>query len=401
VHPGPAEYLNDERRELMRLARDFAMQEVLPVANELDPVNGSIPAELRQKMADIGFFGILIPAEHGGLGLGTFEYCMITEELARAWMSVASLIARGNGLMPSLTETQRAERLPRVARGEYLGAFALSESEAGSDVANIRCRARRDGADWIVNGTKMWCTFADEADYILLFARTAEPPEPHRRHLGISVFVIEKERGGFPAGISGTPMRKIGYRGWKTWELAFDDFRVPAAALAGEEGRGFYAAMNFLDTARAHTAARSIGLARGALEDAIAYAKQRRQFGHSIADFQAIRFKIADMATQIELSRQMMYHVCTQIDAGRRCDMEASMVKYAASEMAERVCSEGLQIHGGAGYTSEFAVERYWRDARLTRIFEGTSEIQLQLISDRLLGKTSVPSAKGLSTTRY
>ncbi|MGW0177192.1 acyl-CoA dehydrogenase family protein [Rhodococcus sp. NPDC003322] len=380
--------MTPERRELQKLAREFAMDEVLPVANELDPVNGLIPDELRQKMADVGFFGILIPEEHGGLGLGTFEYCMIAEELSRAWMSVASLMARGNGLLPGFTESQQRELLPRMARGDYLGAFALSESEAGSDVANISCRATLDGDEWVINGSKMWCTFADQADFIMLFARTSTDPDPRRRHRGISVFLIDKARGSFPDGISGTPLRKIGYRGWKTWELSFDSFRLPRSTLIGEEGEGFYAAMNKLETARAHTAARSIGLARGALEDAIVYATQRRQFGQPISELQAIRFKIAEMATRVETERQMMHHVCTMIDEGGRCDLEASMVKYSASEMSEWVTSQGLQIHGGAGYTSEYAAERYWRDARLTKIFEGTSEIQLKLISDNLLGRS-------------
>ena len=379
--------ITPERRELQLLARQFAMDEVLPVANELDPVNGLIPDTLRQKMADIGFFGILIPEEYGGLGLGTFEYCMIAEELSRAWMSVASLIARGNGLVPGFTEEQKRELLPRMAQGDYLGAYALSENEAGSDVANISCRARRDGDDWVITGSKTWCTFADQADFILLFARTSTDPDPAKRHRGISTFLIDKERNSFPDGISGTPIRKIGYHGWKTWELSFDGFRLPSSALLGEEGRGFYAAMNKLEIARAHTAARSIGLARGALEDATTYALNRCQFGRPISDLQAIRFKLAEMATHVETNRQMMYHVCSMIDSGGRCDLEASMVKYSAGEMSEVVTSQGLQIHGGAGYTNEYAAERHWRDARLTKIFEGTSEIQLKLISDHLLAR--------------
>lgn len=383
-------YLTEERRAIQQLARDFAMKEVLPVANELDPVDGEIPMSLRKKMADLGFFGILIPEEYGGLGLGVFEYCLITEELARAWMSVASIIARGNGLGGGFNEEQRRRLLPRMARGEFLGAFALSEPEAGSDVANLSCRARRDGDAWVVNGAKMWCTFADGADYLVLFARTDPNVDPERRHRGVSAFLIEKERGGLPPGVSGNPVRKIGYRGWKTWELSFDDFRVPAGALLGEEGRGFYAAMSGLEVARAHTAARAIGLARGALEDSLHYVRQRVQFGRPIGNFQAIRFKLADMATQIEAARQLMYHVCTEIDSGRRCDREASMAKLFASEMAERVTSEGLQIHGGAGYTTDFPLERYWRDARLTKIFEGTSEIQLRIISDAMLGKADL-----------
>jgi alkylation response protein AidB-like acyl-CoA dehydrogenase len=381
-------YLTEDRLAIQAMAREFAMREVLPVANELDPINGEIPMSLRDKMAELGFFGILIPEEYGGLGLGVFEYCLVAEELARAWMSVASLMARGNGLGGGFSAEQRSRLLPRMARGEFLGSYALSEPEAGSDVANLTCRAVRDGDDWVVNGQKMWCTFADGADYMMLFARTDPVVDPARRHRGISAFLVEKERGTLPAGVSGTPVRKVGYRGWKTWELSFDDFHVRADSMVGEQDKGFYIAMGGLEVARAHTAARAIGLARGALEDSVAYAQQRRQFGRPIGDFQAIRFKIGDMATRIEAARQLMYHVCTQIDGGRRCDTEASMAKLFASEMAERVTSEGLQIHGGAGYTTDFAVERHWRDARLTKIFEGTSEIQLRIISDAFLGKS-------------
>jgi alkylation response protein AidB-like acyl-CoA dehydrogenase len=248
----------------------------------------------------------------------------------------------------------------------------------GRKVSDAQGVTRRDPGQpgWVVNGAKMWCTYADQADYIILFARTDPEVDPKRRHLGISTFIIEKQRGSFPDGISGTPMRTIGYRGWKTWELSFDNFRLPGEAMVGEEGRGFYAAMDKLDIGRAFTAARSIGLARGALEEAIAYANQRKQFGRPISDFQALRFKIVDMAAQVEASRQLMYHVCTKIDSGERSDLESSMVKYQAAEMSARVTSEGLQVHGGAGYTTEFAAERHWRDARLTRIFEGTSEIR-------------------------
>ncbi len=382
-------YMTEERRMIQESARDFAMKEVLPVANKLDPIQGEIPMELREKLADMGYFGIIIPEEYGGMGLGAFEYCLITEELARAWMSVASIIARGNGLIGSraMNEDQKRRYLTRMARGEFLGAFSMSEPGAGSDVANITCRARRDGDSWVINGSKYWCTFADGADYIMLVARTAEPPDAKRRHLGLSTFLIEKPRGKLPEGCSGSPIPKIGYFGWKTWELAFANCRVPAECIVGEEGRAFYTIAQGLEKARAHTAARAIGLARGGLEDAIAYAHERVQFGRAIGEFQAIRFKLAQMATEIEAARQLMYYVCDQIDQKKRCDKEASMAKLFASEMAERVTSEALQIHGGAGYTKLYAVERYWRDARLTKIFEGTSEIQLRIISDHLLGR--------------
>ncbi|AWH92453.1 acyl-CoA dehydrogenase family protein [Dietzia lutea] len=380
-------YLTPERLAIRDLAREFTAKEVLPVADRLDPERGDIPDGLRQKMADIGFFGIMIGEEHGGLGLGVFEYCLVAEELARGWLSVSGLLARGNGMGGGFTDEQEARLLPRVARGEWLGAYALSEAEAGSDVANISCRAVRDGDEWVVNGTKMWCTYADQADYLVLFARTDPHRDPDKPHRGISAFLVEKERGVFPPGITGNPVRKIGYFGWQTWELSFDDFRIPASALLGEEGKGFYLAVSGLEVGRAHTAARAIGLARAALEDSIAYVKTREQFGRPIGEFQYLRFQIAKMAADIEAARQLMYSVATAIDSGRRCSLEAAMCKLVATEMAERVTSQGIQIHGGAGYTTDFRVERHWRDARLTRIFEGTSEIQMRIISDELLGR--------------
>ncbi|TNF83363.1 acyl-CoA dehydrogenase [Pseudomonas sp. ICMP22404] len=380
-------YLTQERLMIQGAARQFAMERVLPLANALDPEKGVMPRELIDEMAAMGWFGMFLPEQYGGMGLGCIEYCLIAEELSRAWMSVASLLARGNVLHPEiLTDEQRQRWLPRVLSGEFLGAAALSEPGAGSDLANLSCRATRVSDDeWELTGNKYWVTFADGADFIIVFARTSPPSSPEARHRGISAFVVEKARGRLPDNCQGAPIPKIGYHGWKTWELAFDGCRVPHANLLGEEGKGFYFATHGLETARAHTAARSIGLARGSLEDAIEYAKQRVQFGKPISDFQFTRFRLADMATQIEAARQLMYHVCTQIDSGKRCDKEASMVKLFASEMSERVTSDALQIHGGAGYTTHCAVERYWRDARLTKIFEGTSEIQMRIISDHLL----------------
>jgi len=382
--------LSDEHRMIQESAREFTRNVVLPAANRLDPVKGDIPREMIDQMAELGYFGILIPEEYGGLGLGAFEYCLVAEELARGWMSVASLIARGNALIGSLkymTPDQQAHYLPKMARGEFLGAFSLSEPDAGSDVANISCRAKRVGDEWEITGNKYWCTFADGADFILVFARTGETVDPKARHRGISAFMVEKPRGELPKGVSGNTIPKIGYHGWTTWELAFDKCRVSADKMVGEEGKAFYLATAGLETARAHTAARSIGLAQAGLNDAIEYAKQRRQFGASISSFQAIRFKIATMATEIEAARALMYSVCEKIDQGVRCDKEASMVKLFASEMSERVTSEALQILGGGGYTTLNAVERHWRDARLTKIFEGTSEIQMRIISDHILGR--------------
>jgi alkylation response protein AidB-like acyl-CoA dehydrogenase len=378
-------YYSPEREALQQLARSFALSEVLPVANRLDPVGGKIPAELRRKMGEVGFFALRLPGRYGGLGLGLFEYCLVTEELSRAWMSVASLIARAEPLPDQLGHERLADRYARMISGDYLAAAAWSEPEAGSDLGSLSCRAVRDGDDWLISGRKMWCTNADDAAYITVLARTA-PRDPAHRHRGIGIFFLEKEPGTFPPGLTGTPINTIGYHGMRTFELAFDDVRLPGWALVQPAG-GFETTAAELFASRIHTAARAIGLARGALEDSIDYAGQRVQFGHPIAHFQAIRFKIAWMASEIEAARQLTYFVAHEFDCGRHREAEASMAKLVASEMAERVTSEAIQIHGGYGYTTDLPLERYWRDARLTRIFEGTSEIQQRIIADRLLGR--------------
>ena len=382
-------WMTEERLMIQESARKFAMNEVLPIANKLDPEKGKIPQELIKKMADLGYFGILVDEKYGGMGLGAFEFCLIAEELARAWMSVSSLLMRGNSMLdlPYLSEEWRGRVFPRVVAGEFLGAFAMSEPNAGSDISNISTRAVKDGDDYLITGNKYWCTYADGADYIIVVARTSTDPNPAKRHKGLTAFMIEKPRGELPEGVKGSPIPKIGYFGWHTWELAFDNLRVPASSMVSAEGEAFYMASHGLELGRAYTAARSIGLARGALEDALAYSQEREQFNVPISEFQVTRFKLAKMATDIEASRQLMYFICDAIDEGRRCDKEAAMSKYHAAEMSERVTSEALQIFGGAGYTTLHAVERYWRDARLTRIFDGTSEIQLRVISDHLLGK--------------
>ena len=379
-------YLTEERRMIQDVAREFTRREVLPVANELDPVQGHIPMDLRNKLGEMGYFGIRMAEEHGGMGLGVFEYCLISEELARGWMSVASIIARSSSLMNvgGWPEGKRRQLTAKAARGEHLAAVSLSEPNVGSDLAAVSCRAVPDGDSWVITGNKYWCTFADGADYIQLLARVdGDDPE----FKGLQTFIIEKERGELPEGCTGAPIPKIGYFGWNTFELAFDGCRIPRENIVTSGRGGFRNTVNFLNAARAHTASRAIGLARGALEDAMAYSQERVQFGVPIADFQETRFKIARMASEVEAARQLMYHACTLMDNGETADREAAMVKWYASEMAERVTSDALQILGGAGYTKLHAVERYWRDARLTKIFEGTSEIQLRIISDRLLGR--------------
>ncbi|MDN5939797.1 MAG: acyl-CoA dehydrogenase family protein, partial [Salinisphaera sp.] len=308
---------------------------------------------------------------------------LVAEELSRGWMSVASVLARGNSfyrMVPGSGE-QRKRRIERMAAGDYLGALAISEPGAGSDMSAIRTRAQRDGDHWVVNGNKYWCTFADEADFLSVVCRVDDGDGGS----SLQVIPVDKQRGGFPAGVQGAPIPKIGYHGWRTFELAFDSARVPAQT--DQPAQDLRAIKHTLTIARAHTAARSIGLAQAALDQAMAYACERVQFGRPIAQFQAIRFKIATMATEIEAARALMYSVASRVDAGERADKEAAMVKYFASEMSERVTSEAMQILGGAGYTTDYPVERYWRDARLTKIFEGTSEIMQKIISDRLLGR--------------
>ena len=391
-------YLTAERLVIQETARRFSMEEVLPLANELDRQKADIPDAFLKRLGEMGYFGIMIGREWGGMGGGVFEYALITEELARGWMSVASIIARANGMGTNVQDAdRRAELLRKSARGDWIGAAALSEPGAGSDLANVQCRAVREGDEYVVTGEKRWCGNALNADFIMLLARTGAPEDPGQRSRGIESLLIEKERGSFPVGLSGSPIDKIGYHGITTFHLVFDGLRVPASNLLGArmyegapqsgEGRAFNATMHGLNVARIHTAARAIGLARGALEDSLAYAQERVQFGQAIAEFQAIRFKLADMATQVAAARALMYEAAHRCDAREPIEIEAAMAKLFATEMAERVTSEGLQIHGGNGYTTERAVERYWRDARLTTIFEGTSEIQRKIISDRLLRK--------------
>jgi alkylation response protein AidB-like acyl-CoA dehydrogenase len=377
------------RQQLLEQVRAFSRTEVLPLANELDPQKGLIPPELLARLAELGYFGITLRCEDGGLGLGAFEYCLVAEELARSWMSVASIIARAQGLGTGLKDdSRRAELLARSARGDWIGAIALSEPDAGSDLASVRTKAFRDGDDWVISGHKRWCGNAEAADFIQVLVRTREAGIDEPRSAGLQTLLLEKERGNFPDGLTGTPIDKIGYHGFLTWDLIFDGVRVPAGNVVttgqGEDS-GFSGVGAWLDLARVHTAARAVGLAQAAVEDCTSYLQEREQFGHPIGDFQALRFALADMASEVELHRAFYRQVAHLIDIGEDCTRQAAMVKLRATEMAATVTSQAMQLHGGNGYTTERAVERYWRDARLTTIFEGTSEIQRKIISDGLL----------------
>ncbi|RTL68537.1 MAG: acyl-CoA dehydrogenase [Pseudonocardiaceae bacterium] len=385
----PPQYRTDARVALQATARRFAMDQVLPVANELDPQKGEIPRSLLAEMGKLGFFGITVGTEYGGLGLGAYEYCMVAEELARAWMSVGSIIARAQGAGTGVGDAQRrAELLARSARGEWIGAIALSEPDAGSDLAAVSTRAERDGDDFVLTGRKRWIGNAKAADFIQVLVRTADPEPGEKRSAGLATLLVEKEPGTFPAGLTGSPIDKIGYHGFVTWDLEFDGLRVPAAneITAG----GFAETQRWLTIARVHTAARAVGLARAAVEDCIAYLQQRRQFERPIGDFQAVRFTLARMAARVEQARAFYQHVAHLIDLGEPCGREAAMVKLLATEMAAEVTGDGIQLHGGNGYTTEHQVERHWRDARLTTIFEGTSEIQAKMIADRLLPRSDI-----------
>ena len=339
-------HLTEERQMMQDSARDFVAREILPVANELDPVQGDIPMDLRRKMGEMGYFGIRLPEEYGGLGLGVFEYAMISEEIARGWMSCASIIARSSGMMhmTNWPLEKRIELTQRAATGDYLHAGALSEPDAGSDLfGSIRTRAVRDGDEWVITGNKYWCTFADGADVINVLCRLEGVKGRNIRSI-----MVEKPAGELPEGCSGNPIPKIGYFGWKTWELRFEGVRVPVENIVGtipgeaeprygavEGNAGDRRQLAMLSVPRVHTAARSIGLARGAMEDAIAYSQERVQFGQPISDFQETRFKLARMASEIEAARQLMYHVASEIDAGRGSDKEASMIKWLLAVLSD------------------------------------------------------------------
>lgn len=383
--------LSDVHLQLKETARKFNEKEIAPIAAELDRREADIPEEIYRKMSELGFFGILVPEKYGGVGLDHLALAVVTEELCRSWLSVGSLIARNTGASAMLlkvgTEDQKKRFLSRLASGEIQSASAGTEAEAGSDASNIKTKAVKSNGRWVINGNKMFVTNAHRADVLMVFALTDPAAVP--RHRGISVFMVEKKPGeGFdPPRIVGSQIPTVGYHGMRTWEMAFEDLGVQEDNLLAEPGTGFKLLMTLYETARIQFAARSVGLAQGAFDAALKYAKERVQFGQPIAKFQAIRFKLADMATKIELARQLTHHAAAKKDAGHRCDLEAGMAKLFASEMALQTAWEALKIHGGYGYTKEFPLERYWRDAGLLPIGEGTSEIQREVIARRLLGE--------------
>jgi (2S)-methylsuccinyl-CoA dehydrogenase len=382
--------LTPEHEAIRKAVRDFAERQVAPIADRYDRENGEIPTEILKGMAELGYFGLTVPEAYGGLGLDYASMAIVAEELSRAWLSVGSVMTRnlitGTLLLVHGTEEQKQRFLPGLASGDLLTAAAFTEPDAGSDTAAVGTRAVREGDRYLLTGAKTWCTFANRAHILTVLART--DPDPARRHRGLSILLAQKEPGdGFdPPAISGEPIATIGYHGMKSFSLSLERCPVPARNLIGEtENRGFYQLMATYESARIQTAARAVGVAQAAYEAALAYSKQRVQFGQAICNFQAIRHKLADMATEIEAARQLTYYACAMKDSGKRCDLEAGMAKVFAAEMAERVTSEAMQVHGGYGYSLEYPVQRYWRDARVFRIFEGTSEIQREVIAKRIL----------------
>lgn len=386
---------SEEREHLLARVRDFSYADVRDAALEFDRREADIPDIVIDGLADLGLFGIMVSEAFGGLGMGVFEYCLVSEELARNWMSVGSIIARGQGLGTQVADRATHDQLmTRSVQGEWIGAIALSEPNVGSDLANVETTAKLDSDDWIIDGEKKWCGNALSADFIQLLAKGTDDR--------LIALLVRKERGAFPDGITGTPIDKIGYHGIISWNLTFDGVRVPTADeltsfYAPGEGEqpdpskgAFHAIQHGLNIARVQTAARAVGLARAALEDSTLYLQERQQFGRPIGDFQALRFELATMAAEVEQARAFYRQVAHDLDTGEPVERTAAMVKLMASEMAVRVTNQAMQIHGGNGYSRDHSVERYWRDARLTTIFEGTSEIQRRTISNRILPRSSM-----------
>jgi alkylation response protein AidB-like acyl-CoA dehydrogenase len=370
------------RREIIETVRRFVDREVSPVVADLERED-RFPAEIVEQMRGLGLFGVTIPEGYGGLGLDLLTYIGVIEELAYGWMTLTGVVnthtMAATLVMHHGSGDQKQRWLPSMATGERRGALSLSEPDAGSDTRNIACTARRDGDEYVLNGTKAWVTNGERAAIVALAARTEE---------GISAFIVEKEPGPAFEGISvGKHVGKLGYRGVETVEMAYADHRIPAANLVGEPGRGLAQILGVLEVGRINIAARAVGVARAALDAALAYAQQRTTFGKPIGEHQAIQLKLADMATHLEAARLLTRNAAERKTAGLRCDVEAGMAKLFASETALEVATEAMRIHGGVGYTTEFPVERYYRDAPLMVIGEGTNEIQRLVIARGLLAR--------------
>jgi alkylation response protein AidB-like acyl-CoA dehydrogenase len=383
--------VNSDHDLIVRTVREFVEREVLPVASDMER-HDTYPEALVATMGRLGLFGLNIPEEYGGADAGYTTFVAVFEELARAWLGVSGILATHLVLCDILksfgTPEQKQRFLPVLAQGKARGALCLSETEAGSDLQSLRTTATRDGDVYRINGSKMWITNARHAQMFLVLTKTDTSVKP--AHRGISAFVAEKGQPGLTVG---RDIPKLGYRGLETCEVHFDNFAVPAANLiGGVEGQGFSQVMTGFEAERLNLAARALGLARAAFEDAIAYAQQRVTFGKPIAQHQAIQLKLADMATRIEATRLLTYSAAEKKDRGERCDLEVAMAKVFASETAVEASLDAMKILGGNGYSKDFPIERYYRDAPLTLIGGGTGEIVRLLIARRLLAKYAGPA---------
>jgi alkylation response protein AidB-like acyl-CoA dehydrogenase len=370
--------LTEEQRELQNLTRDIARNTVAPKAEYYDR-HDEFPWEVVEVFAQADLFRVFVPEDYDGLGMGIFELSLVAEELSRACAGIAlALLGSALGVEPILiagSDEQKKRFLPRVAAGRALAAFALTEADAGSDPSAVRTRARRDGEDYVLNGTKQWITNGGEAEIYVVIAST----DPARGARGLSALVVEKGTPGFEFG---KKEDKLGIRASATRELIFNDCRVPAENLLGKEGTGFITTMRTFDRTRPGVAAQAVGIAQGALDLALSYARERRQFGQPISSFQGLQFMLADMATKVEAARALTYAAARMIDAGARdVSRYSSECKLFASDVAVEVATDALQIFGGYGYMREYPIEKYFRDAKITQLYEGTNQIQRQVIA--------------------
>jgi butyryl-CoA dehydrogenase len=375
--------LTPEQQLIRDTAREFAWRELEPHAQQWDEQD-IFPRHAFDRMAQLGFAGMLVPEEYGGVGADTLSYVLMLEEINRVVPALGTVISVHNSLVCGAltmygTEQQKRRYLPALATGEYLGAYALSEAHAGSNPAAIRTSAVRRGDTYIINGTKTWITSGASAEVVILFAVTGESDRPHDN---ISAFIVPR---GIPGFSVGKPENKMGIHASETTQLVFEDAQLPADHLLGEEGQGFRIAMSLLDGGRIGIAAQGVGIARRCFDEATAYSLQREQFGVPIAEHQAIQFMLADMATGISAARLLLYRAATMRDHGLKVSKEAAMAKLFASELAMKSAWAAVQIHGGYGYVKEYPVERFFRDAKITEIYEGTSQIQRMVIASNLL----------------
>ncbi len=375
--------LTEEQRMIRDLAREFARKEIEPIAARYDET-GEFPAETVRKMGELGLMGLEVSPEYGGAGADTVSYVLAVEEIAKVDASHAVIMSVNNslvcyGLEKFGTEEQKRKFLTPLASGQALGAYALTEPHAGSDASNLKTMARREGDEYVINGTKSWITSGSVADYIILFANT----DPSKGHHGITAFIVDTKLPGFSVG---KVEPKLGIRASHTAEIHFDNYRIPASHRLGEEGQGFKIALSILDAGRIGIAAQALGIAEAAYAASARYAMQREAFGKPIIQHQAILFTLADMATRIEASRLLIYKAAlAKMSGKKRFSKEASMAKVFASETAMWVTTKAIQIHGGMGYSKELPIERYFRDAKVTEIYEGTSEIQRIVIGRAIM----------------